>query len=373
MAERFNVLAPDLPGFGRSPKPAHARWPAGPNIREQADQLLAWMNARGVREAILCGHSAGAQVAVDIASRFPDRVRQLVLLGPTGDPSIASIRQHLPRFLLAALFESPGLLAVLNVEYLSAGTARIAQHARRIVDDPVVTKLPNVLSPTLVVRGQYDPLVSEDWGRTICKRLPHAALVTVERAGHAIQFTAAAVTASVVERFIDGAIDTDDVLLRADTEIVPMDNPRRDPLGPPQPISPRVHGVMDHLLAAATLALPRALGWSRRTRNVWSAGAALATATNLVTDHPTAAVRKLPMVTHTAADLFTGAAVLTAAATYLRKSPKHERLATLGLGLFYIAAAALTAKPTGPARRMALARRASFTRKSGTLQETTSA
>ena len=47
-ARGYDVLAPDLPGFGRTRKPAGSGWPGGPNVREQADQLLAWMDACGI-------------------------------------------------------------------------------------------------------------------------------------------------------------------------------------------------------------------------------------------------------------------------------------------------------------------------------------
>ena len=82
----YDGLAPDLPGFGRSPRPAGTSWPAAPNVREQTEQLLAWMDAAGIDRAVLFGNSMGVQVAVELAVRHPERVASLILEGPTPDP-----------------------------------------------------------------------------------------------------------------------------------------------------------------------------------------------------------------------------------------------------------------------------------------------
>ncbi len=89
---RSGVLAPDLPGFGRTPPPPGSRWPAGPDVREQADQLVAWMDARGIARAVLVGHSVGCQTVVDVAVRFPGRVDRVVLAAPPFEPGRRSLR-----------------------------------------------------------------------------------------------------------------------------------------------------------------------------------------------------------------------------------------------------------------------------------------
>ena len=70
-----SVLAVDLPGHGRS-----GGAPLG-SIAEMADWVVALLDAAGARSAALAGHSMGALVALDAASRHPDRVRALALLG----------------------------------------------------------------------------------------------------------------------------------------------------------------------------------------------------------------------------------------------------------------------------------------------------
>jgi pimeloyl-ACP methyl ester carboxylesterase len=69
------VLAVDLPGHMRSAGPVL------PSVESMADWLLALLDAAGVRRAALAGHSLGSLVALEAASRAPDRVTALAMLG----------------------------------------------------------------------------------------------------------------------------------------------------------------------------------------------------------------------------------------------------------------------------------------------------
>src|SRR5262249_2756580 len=71
----YNVLAPDLPGHGRS---------AGallPTIAEMADWTAVLLDAAGAASASLIGHSMGSLIALETAARHPARVSALTLVG----------------------------------------------------------------------------------------------------------------------------------------------------------------------------------------------------------------------------------------------------------------------------------------------------
>jgi pimeloyl-ACP methyl ester carboxylesterase len=69
------VLAPDLPGHGRSAGPPL------PEVEAIAAWLLAVLDAAGVRQAALVGHSMGSLAALEAAGRAPARVKRLVMMG----------------------------------------------------------------------------------------------------------------------------------------------------------------------------------------------------------------------------------------------------------------------------------------------------
>ena len=70
-----NVLAPDLPGHGRSVgKPL-------PTIADMADWTAALLDAAGASSARLIGHSMGSLIALEMAARHPAKVSSLALIG----------------------------------------------------------------------------------------------------------------------------------------------------------------------------------------------------------------------------------------------------------------------------------------------------
>lgn len=76
LAGRTTVYALDLPGFGASAKP-RARY----RLPYFAGALHGFVEALGIREASLVGHSLGAAIAVTYALTHPARVERLALVG----------------------------------------------------------------------------------------------------------------------------------------------------------------------------------------------------------------------------------------------------------------------------------------------------
>jgi pimeloyl-ACP methyl ester carboxylesterase len=77
LASRRRVLKLDLPGQGRSGQP-----PPGFGFEDCAAAIIAELDAAGVDRAIVCGHSFGGRLAVEIAAAYPSRVAGLALLDP---------------------------------------------------------------------------------------------------------------------------------------------------------------------------------------------------------------------------------------------------------------------------------------------------
>ena len=73
----YRVLAPDLPGHGRSPALAHR-----PTIAAIADAVEADLDELGWRRVHVLGNSIGARVALELAAR--GRARSVVAISPSG-------------------------------------------------------------------------------------------------------------------------------------------------------------------------------------------------------------------------------------------------------------------------------------------------
>ena len=84
LAERYTVIAPDLPGLGDSEVPA-----GGFDKATTAERIRALVEELGYSEIHLVGHDIGLMVAYAYAAAHPDEVLKLALIeAPIPDPSI---------------------------------------------------------------------------------------------------------------------------------------------------------------------------------------------------------------------------------------------------------------------------------------------
>ncbi|MTV40870.1 alpha/beta fold hydrolase [Duganella radicis] len=81
-AHGYPVLALDLPGHG-------VDGPALASVDAMAAWLLAKLDAAGVSQAALVGHSMGSLIALEAAARAPRRITHLALLGSTYPMKVA--------------------------------------------------------------------------------------------------------------------------------------------------------------------------------------------------------------------------------------------------------------------------------------------
>jgi pimeloyl-ACP methyl ester carboxylesterase len=84
LPEQLHALAAERPGYGASPHPAGG-------FTANAQAVLDDLDARGVRNAVLVGHSWGGGVALRAASLAPDRVDAVVLLASVGPGCLTSL------------------------------------------------------------------------------------------------------------------------------------------------------------------------------------------------------------------------------------------------------------------------------------------
>lgn len=113
LAQRYRVLAVDLPGFGASPAQPGLR-----SLAQYADAVLAELDRRGIAELHgLAGHSMGGAIALEMALRAPQRVARLVLANTLVSFVPESLRQ---RFELSYRRWMARLLGMARLAELSA-------------------------------------------------------------------------------------------------------------------------------------------------------------------------------------------------------------------------------------------------------------
>ena len=217
LAQNFHVIALDLPGFGRSQKENLAFTP-----ESLVESLFGLIHNLNIAHPILMGSSLGAMLAHRIAHANPTLLRALILVGGALNQNDmgANLSMRLMQipllgeWLYTRLRKDPdAAFKSLNSVYHDLMNLPpedrnflFTRVNKRVWDDgqkdaylSLLRKLPGWVRgqqeqiakrsatldiPTLVVRGEFDSLFSENCGLTLVREQPNAQMVEIEGAGH---------------------------------------------------------------------------------------------------------------------------------------------------------------------------------------------
>jgi pimeloyl-ACP methyl ester carboxylesterase len=196
LGRSFGISIPDLPGWRKSERPRRAL------SLEQLAEVLADLVGPGSRAPAFVANSLGCQIVLALAGRHPEKVRALILIGPTVDPVYRGWVRHAIRLLIGATRERSGLFPIVLEDYVRMGPRRIIATARAALEDAPEQRLPRIEAPVLVVRGERDALTTHDWARRCAALAPRGAFVELAGAAHAAHVSHAEDVAELVERFL---------------------------------------------------------------------------------------------------------------------------------------------------------------------------
>jgi 3-oxoadipate enol-lactonase len=185
------------------------------SFADHVNDLEALLDHLRIASAHVLGTCISTLVARDFALRHPERVKSLVMVGPTLSPFGGTHRRSLLRSLMASL-RYGGAEALFDHYYPLLYTERTLQSNRvtgylaiklsfietnpddqlekhfqsslGVDDDPVLLR--NVTAPTLLLAGEDDCLTSTRSMRLLCDVLPNARCAFIEMAGHNPYFEA---------------------------------------------------------------------------------------------------------------------------------------------------------------------------------------
>lgn len=173
-----------LPGFGMPAPRGLALEPAA-----LARRLLDRLDELGVAATVLLGHSASCQVVAHAAAAAPDRVRGLVLVGPTTDPRAAGWVALAGRWLRTAAHERPGQVPLLARDYTCTGLGAMGRAMDAARRDRIDAPLRAGRGPVLVVRGRHDRICSARWAAELAALAPGGRAVTLPAGAHMVPLT----------------------------------------------------------------------------------------------------------------------------------------------------------------------------------------
>lgn len=194
------ALAVDLPGHGASDGPPLA------SIEENADWLLSFIDAVGVGNAHLIGHSMGALITLEAAARLGPRCLSLTLMGAAGSMPvhpqlIADAETDLPA--ASALMAAWGHAKPAHIGLNPTPGMWMTGSARALVErsDPGVLATDfracaaydgadaaarAVTAPTTILIGQGDKMTPPKAGRALAALIPGATVIELAAVGHSM-------------------------------------------------------------------------------------------------------------------------------------------------------------------------------------------
>jgi pimeloyl-ACP methyl ester carboxylesterase len=219
--ERYRTIAFDNRGAGRS------SMPQGPyRMKQFAEDARCLLDHLGVERALVLGLSMGGMIAQELALLAPHCIMALLLGcthggGPSHIPTVPSvleillnnggldqkeiIEKNLPIFLSKACRrEKPEVVVTYCAAQLAAPEQpEYAFHAQlaAISTFDASERLRKIKIPAMIVAGSEDVLIPPENAHVLAKRLPHAEVVVIPGAGHALQAECADMLNAMADRF----------------------------------------------------------------------------------------------------------------------------------------------------------------------------
>lgn len=202
-----SVLAPDLPGHGRSEGPGREA------IGDYTRDVVSLLDALGIERTVVGGHSMGGAIAQAMALDHAERVAGLILIGTGAKLRVA------PAVLDGILNDFEATVGlVVDWSFGPAATDDLKQLGIKAIreTDPAVLlgdyracdrfdildQLERIQTPTLVVGGTADRLTPLRFSRYLAEKIDRARLEIIEGGGHMMALESPEEVGAAVDRFM---------------------------------------------------------------------------------------------------------------------------------------------------------------------------
>lgn len=233
LSKTYRCIAIDLPGYGKSSKAPHSGM-----MSFYADVINDFAKAMQLDKFSLAGHSMGGQIGITYSLKWPEKINHLILVDPAGfeyfspgqrewfegvmtptlvrhttfeaiESNLASNFYNVPK---DAEFMITDRMAMRYASDFNGYCYAVSKSVAGMVREPVIDKLQNIQSPTLIFFGENDNLIPNRYlnpGRTRDiaesghEKIPSSKLIMVPKCGHFMMFEKPDVFIQEVLKFIE--------------------------------------------------------------------------------------------------------------------------------------------------------------------------
>jgi pimeloyl-ACP methyl ester carboxylesterase len=193
----YQVVVPDLPGFGKTPAPGEV-W----GVEEYARFVYDFAEAIDLEKFVLVGHSFGGQIAIQFATVYPEKIDKLVLVAAAGvrrtpgvfKKLVATVAKIVSFTLYLVPFEdlrsnikSAAYMFIRRRDYVR--TQGIMRDVfKKVITQDLTVKFSKITMPTLVIWGDKDELTPVQDAYLMQECISNVQLKIIEGGKHALNF-----------------------------------------------------------------------------------------------------------------------------------------------------------------------------------------
>ncbi len=185
LCQRYRVIAPDLPGFGKCTYPKCVR-----DHTSYVNCIVSFLEALNIQRAHVIGHSGGGAVAIALAATMPSLVSSLIISESTGIP-LGAMPSVALRRLIGMVMQTPKVKPVPMLQFWQAllhnwvfRTQNMIQSSRLALEKDLRPLLPQIKSPTLVLWGGSDRFIPLQFAYEFSQSIPGATMIVAEGEYH---------------------------------------------------------------------------------------------------------------------------------------------------------------------------------------------
>ncbi|AYG67260.1 MULTISPECIES: alpha/beta hydrolase [unclassified Rhizobium] len=246
LSGRAEMLFVDRPGHGYSERgTAENALPSG-----QADTIAKLMERRGIKSAVIIGHSFGGAIAAAFGMRHPEKTEGLLFLAPATHPWPGGVDWYytlaaMPVFgwLFTQLFVIPiglrrvdtGTLSIFHpntrpIDYIMKTAPELVLRPQTFRNNAIdvvnlfayvsahAPRYSEIKAPTVIITGDSDDIVLEELhSRGLARDIAGAELITIRNLGHKPDYVTTDVAIAAIERLAGQPRDLE--ILAAEAEI----------------------------------------------------------------------------------------------------------------------------------------------------------
>ena len=213
----YSVLAIDLPGHG------YSEGPSLKSMEEMGDWIADLIDALDMKEASLVGHSQGCLVTMETASRFPNKVKCLSLMGGGGaipmNPELLNLAENGDAKAVDLMMDwahGPdghfGGHPVPGLHHINIGSTIVHNGSIKNalgVDFRACDNYKNgfeaakqIKCPTLNILGERDRMIPVKEGKKLAENIDNSEVVIIPECGHMILLEQADQALKILKKFI---------------------------------------------------------------------------------------------------------------------------------------------------------------------------